>query len=42
MESLDALFARLPDETRICPGHGIDSTIGRERPYVDVWRKRGW
>jgi len=42
MESLDALFARLPDETRICPGHGIDSTIGRERPYVDVWRARGW
>ena len=42
MESLDGLFARLPDDTRICPGHGIDSTIGRERPYVDVWRERGW
>ena len=42
MASLDELFARLPDDTRICPGHGIDSTIGRERPYVDVWRARGW
>ena len=42
MASLDGLFARLPDDTRICPGHGIDSTIGRERPYVDVWRARGW
>jgi len=42
MTSLDALFARLPDETRICPGHGVDSTIGRERPYVETWRARGW
>jgi len=42
MESLDGLFASLPDETRICPGHGIDSTIGRERPNVETWRARGW
>jgi len=42
MASLDALFSGLPEDTRICPGHGIDSTIGRERPYVDVWRARGW
>jgi len=42
MASLDALFARLPDDTRICPGHGIDSTIGRERQYVEAWRTRGW
>ena len=36
------LFATLPDETRICPGHGLDSTIGRERPDVEAWRARGW
>ena len=42
MESLDGLFASLPDDTRICPGHGIDSTIGRERPHVETWRARGW
>ena len=24
------------------PGHGLDTTIGRERPYVEVWRGRGW
>lgn len=42
MTSLDGLFARLPDDTRICPGHGVDSSIGRERPYVEVWRARGW
>jgi glyoxylase-like metal-dependent hydrolase (beta-lactamase superfamily II) len=42
MESLDVLFATLPDTTRICPGHGLDSTIGRERPHVEEWRARGW
>jgi glyoxylase-like metal-dependent hydrolase (beta-lactamase superfamily II) len=42
MESLDRLFEELPDETRICPGHGIDSTIGLERPHLETWRSRGW
>jgi len=41
MQSLERLFG-LPDETRICPGHGLDSTLGRERPYVETWRARGW
>jgi len=41
MVSLDRLFA-LPDATHVCPGHGIDTTIGRERPYVETWRRRGW
>ena len=41
MRSLDRLFD-LPDETRVLPGHGLDTTIGRERPYVEVWRARGW
>lgn len=41
MRSLEGLFA-LPDETRVCPGHGLDTTIGRERPYVEIWRDRGW
>ncbi len=41
MTSLGRLFA-LPDETRACPGHGLDSFIGRERPYVETWRRRGW
>jgi glyoxylase-like metal-dependent hydrolase (beta-lactamase superfamily II) len=42
MQSLDGLFSSLPDDTRICPGHGVDSTIGRERPHVETWRARGW
>ena len=41
MTSVDRLFA-LPDETRVLPGHGLDTTIGRERPYVERWRARGW
>jgi glyoxylase-like metal-dependent hydrolase (beta-lactamase superfamily II) len=42
MDSLDGLFATLPDDTRVCPGHGLDTTIGRERPFVEIWRARGW
>jgi glyoxylase-like metal-dependent hydrolase (beta-lactamase superfamily II) len=41
MESLDRLF-EYPDDTRVCPGHGLDTTIGRERPYLEIWRERGW
>jgi glyoxylase-like metal-dependent hydrolase (beta-lactamase superfamily II) len=41
MRSLDRLFD-LPDDTRVSPGHGLDTTLGRERPYVTVWRARGW
>jgi glyoxylase-like metal-dependent hydrolase (beta-lactamase superfamily II) len=36
------LFDRLPDETWFYPGHGKDSTLGRERPSLPAWRKRGW
>jgi glyoxylase-like metal-dependent hydrolase (beta-lactamase superfamily II) len=41
MRSLDRMF-ELPDETRVSPGHGLDSTIGRERPHLETWRARGW
>ena len=36
------LFDRLPDETWFYPGHGRDSTLGRERPAIGQWRARGW
>ena len=42
MGTLDRLFADFADEIRVCPGHGVDTTIGRERPYVETWRARGW
>lgn len=36
------LFDRLPDETWFYPGHGNDSTLGKERPSIPEWRARGW
>jgi glyoxylase-like metal-dependent hydrolase (beta-lactamase superfamily II) len=36
------IFERLPDETWVYPGHGNDTTLGDERPYLREWRERGW
>ncbi|MGH3470498.1 MAG: MBL fold metallo-hydrolase [Nocardioidaceae bacterium] len=36
------IFARLPDETWVYPGHGNDTTLGDERPHLAEWRARGW
>lgn len=36
------VFGRLPDETWFYPGHGDDSTLGKERPAIPQWRARGW
>ncbi len=38
---VERLFS-LPDDTWVYPGHGDDTTIGTERPYLDEWRQRGW
>jgi glyoxylase-like metal-dependent hydrolase (beta-lactamase superfamily II) len=38
----DRLFARLPTETHVLPGHGADTTIGTERPHLQEWIDRGW
>lgn len=38
----ERIFQRLPDDTWFYPGHGDDSTIGRERPSLAEWRERGW
>jgi glyoxylase-like metal-dependent hydrolase (beta-lactamase superfamily II) len=32
----------LPPETRVSPGHGDDTYVGREAPHLDEWRERGW
>jgi glyoxylase-like metal-dependent hydrolase (beta-lactamase superfamily II) len=43
MDDLEArIFAPLPDETWIYPGHGKDSSLGIERPQLPEWRARGW
>jgi glyoxylase-like metal-dependent hydrolase (beta-lactamase superfamily II) len=36
------LFAKLPDDTWVYPGHGKDTTLGVERPSLPEWRDRGW
>lgn len=36
-----SLFA-LPDETLVMPGHGLDTTVGTERPQLQAWKERGW
>ncbi|HLI16126.1 MAG TPA: MBL fold metallo-hydrolase [Acidimicrobiales bacterium] len=43
IESIDRrLFARFGPETIVMPGHGEDTTIGRERPHLEEWVARGW
>jgi hypothetical protein len=39
---LERVFGVLPDETRVYPGHGADTTLGREQPAIRTWRARGW
>jgi len=38
----DRLFATLPTDTLVLPGHGDDTTIGAERPHLQEWVDRGW
>jgi glyoxylase-like metal-dependent hydrolase (beta-lactamase superfamily II) len=38
----DRLFATLPEDTIVMPGHGLDTTIGAERPHLQEWIDRGW
>lgn len=42
MESLETKLFTLPDDTRVYPGHGLDTTLGTERPHLGEWRDRGW
>jgi glyoxylase-like metal-dependent hydrolase (beta-lactamase superfamily II) len=36
------VFAVLPDDTWVYPGHGNDTTLGAERPSLPEWWARGW
>jgi glyoxylase-like metal-dependent hydrolase (beta-lactamase superfamily II) len=36
------VFGQFPDDTWFYPGHGKDSTLGKERPATQEWRARGW
>ncbi len=40
--SIDRRLFTLPPETIVMPGHGLDTTIGAERPHLQEWIDRGW
>lgn len=43
IESVDRrLFADLPPNTIVLPGHGTDTLIKNESPYLENWIERGW
>ena len=42
IDSLDKKLFRFPDNTIVLPGHGLDTTIGNERPHIQEWVDRGW
>jgi glyoxylase-like metal-dependent hydrolase (beta-lactamase superfamily II) len=42
MEGLRTRLFTLPDDTLVFPGHGLDTTIGEERPHLAGWQRRGW
>lgn len=43
MDDLESkIFAVFGDDTVVHPGHGSDTTLGRERNQLPTWRARGW
>jgi glyoxylase-like metal-dependent hydrolase (beta-lactamase superfamily II) len=40
--SIDTRLFPLAVDTLVMPGHGLDTTIGTERPHLDEWIERGW
>jgi glyoxylase-like metal-dependent hydrolase (beta-lactamase superfamily II) len=42
IRSVDRRLLTLPAETLVLPGHGLDTTVGTERPHLDEWVERGW
>ena len=42
IEQIDRRLFTLPTDTIVLPGHGIDTTIGTERPHLDEWIERRW
>ena len=42
IESIDRKLFTLPPELIVLPGHGLDTTLGTERPHLDEWIARGW
>jgi glyoxylase-like metal-dependent hydrolase (beta-lactamase superfamily II) len=42
IDSIDNRLFTLPANTVVMPGHGVDTTIGNERPQLAAWVARGW
>jgi glyoxylase-like metal-dependent hydrolase (beta-lactamase superfamily II) len=42
IDSIEHRLFTFPDDTLVLPGHGVDTTIGAERPHLDEWIARGW
>jgi glyoxylase-like metal-dependent hydrolase (beta-lactamase superfamily II) len=42
IDSIETRLLTFPDDTLVLPGHGVDTTIGTERPHLDEWISRGW
>jgi glyoxylase-like metal-dependent hydrolase (beta-lactamase superfamily II) len=40
--SIDRRLFTLPAELLVLPGHGLDTTLGTERPHLQEWVDRGW
>lgn len=42
IDSIDNKLFTFAAETIVLPGHGLDTTIGAERPQLASWVARGW
>jgi glyoxylase-like metal-dependent hydrolase (beta-lactamase superfamily II) len=42
IQSIDNKLFTFPPDTIVLPGHGLDTTIGAERPHLQSWVDRGW
>jgi glyoxylase-like metal-dependent hydrolase (beta-lactamase superfamily II) len=42
IRSIDERLFTLPADTVVFPGHGLNTTIGTERPHLQEWADRGW
>ena len=42
IDSIRNRLFTLSDDTVVYPGHGLETTIGAERPHLQEWIDRGW
>jgi glyoxylase-like metal-dependent hydrolase (beta-lactamase superfamily II) len=40
--SIDRRLFTLDPDSLVLPGHGLDTTVGTERPHLQEWVDRGW